>query len=40
MTAIEYAQQFENYPTYHKIAIEAYKSGMKNEKTLDNKITI
>lgn len=32
MTATEYAKQFENYPTYHKIAIDAFKAGMENAK--------
>ena len=35
MTATEYAKQFENYPTYHKIAIDAFKAGMENAKTPD-----
>ena len=33
MTATEYAKQFENFPTYHKIAIDAFKAGMENAKT-------
>ncbi len=33
MTALEYAKKFENYPTYHKIAIDAFKAGMENAKT-------
>ena len=33
MTANEYAKQFENYPTYHKIAVDAFKAGMENAKT-------
>jgi S-adenosylmethionine/arginine decarboxylase-like enzyme len=32
MTATEYAKQFENYPTYHKIAVDAFNCGMKNAK--------
>lgn len=35
MTANEYAKQFENYPTYHKIAVDAFKAGMENAKTPD-----
>lgn len=35
MTAKEYAKKFENYPTFHKIAIDAFKAGMKNAKTPD-----
>lgn len=35
MTAQEYAKQFENYPTYHKIAIDAFKAGMENAKPTD-----
>lgn len=33
MDAIQYAKQFENYPTYHKIAIDAFKAGLENAKT-------
>ena len=33
MTATEYAKQFENYPTYHKIAMDAFKAGLENAKT-------
>jgi hypothetical protein len=33
MTATEYAKQFENFPTYHKIAIDAFKAGLENAKT-------
>lgn len=32
MTATEYAKQFENYPTYHKIAVDAFNAGKKNAK--------
>lgn len=32
MTAIEYAKQFDNYPTYHKIAIDAFNAGKQNAK--------
>jgi len=32
MTATEYAKQFENYPTYHKIAVDAFKAGLENAK--------
>lgn len=37
MTATEYAKQFENYPTYHKIAVDAFKAGLENAKTPDTK---
>lgn len=33
MTAPEYAKQFENFPTYHKIAVDAFKAGLENAKT-------
>ena len=33
MTATEYAKQFENFPTYHKIAVDAFKAGLENAKT-------
>jgi predicted RNase H-like nuclease (RuvC/YqgF family) len=33
MTATEYAKQFENFPTYHKIAMDAFKAGLENAKT-------
>jgi hypothetical protein len=33
MTASEYAKQFENFPTYHKIAVDAFKAGLENTKT-------
>jgi restriction endonuclease len=32
MTAKEYAKKFENYPTFHKIAIDAFNEGLKNAK--------
>lgn len=32
MTATEYAKQFENHPTYHKIAVDAFNTGMANAK--------
>jgi hypothetical protein len=33
MTAKQYADKlFGNYPTYHKIASDAYKAGIKNAK--------
>ena len=35
MTANDYAKQFENYPTYHKIATDAFKAGMGNAKITD-----
>lgn len=35
MTSNEYAKQFENYPTYHKIAVDAFNAGMENSKTPD-----
>jgi len=34
MTATEYAKQFENFPTYHKIAMDAYNAGLKVQKHL------
>ena len=33
MTTTEYARQFENYPTYHKIAVDAFNAGLENAKT-------
>ena len=33
MTAIEYSKKWENFPTYHKISIDAFKAGMENAKT-------
>lgn len=33
MTAKEYAKKFENYPTFHKIAIDAFNEGLKNAKS-------
>ena len=33
MTAAEYAKQFENFPTYHKIAMDAFKAGLENATT-------
>lgn len=35
MTVDEYAKQFENYPIYHKIAVDAFKAGMENAKPPD-----
>ena len=35
MTATEYAKQFENFPTYHKIAVDAFKAGLENAKPKD-----
>ena len=33
MTATEYAKRFENFPTYHKIAMDAFNAGLGNAKT-------
>lgn len=33
MTATEYAKKFENFPTYHKIAMDAFNAGLGNAKT-------
>ena len=35
MTAKEYAKQFENHPTYHKIAMDAFVAGIQNAKSPD-----
>ena len=35
MTAKEYSKRYENYPTFHKISMDAFKAGMENAKTPD-----
>lgn len=35
MTAKEYAKKYDGYPTFEKIAIDAFKAGVENSKPID-----